>query len=197
MVVGYIRVSTIKQDSDNQLGEINRWCTAHGMNIDEIVSETISSRKEDRKIFDLIKRLHINDILIVTELSRIARSLKEMLQIIEYLMENKIRVVILKESIDIHDDNPAGKLTVSIIGSIAEFERNMISLRTKEAIASKRATGISIGRPSGAKNKSRKLDGKETKIKEYLDKGMKKTEIAKMLDISRDTLYSYLRELGL
>lgn len=195
MVVAYIRVSTIKQDTDNQLGEIKRWASAHDIEIDKIISETISSRKEEREVFKLAITLQSGDILIVTELSRIARSLKEMLSIVEPLIERNVRIVFLKESIDINDANPAGKLTMSIIGSIAEFERSMISLRTKEAIASKREAGVAIGRPLGAKGKSRKLDGKEAKIKEYIDKGLKKTEIAKMLGVGRDALYAKLGEM--
>lgn len=193
MVVSYVRVSTEKQDTENQIGEIARWSAAHGIRIDKAVSEMVSSRKEDRKIFEVIKELQDGDTLIVTELSRLARSLKEMITIIEDLMDKKVRVVIIKEGIDIHDNNPAGKLTVSIIASIAEFERSMISMRTKEAIRSKRDAGIAVGRPMGAKNKSVKLDGKEGKIKEYLSKGMKKTEIAKMMGVSRDTLYDFLK----
>jgi DNA invertase Pin-like site-specific DNA recombinase len=85
---------------------------------------------------------------------------------------------------------------VSIIASIAEFERSMISMRTKEAIRSKKDAGISVGRPEGSKNKRSKLGDKEAKIKEYLSKGMKKTEIAKLLGVSRPTLDAALVEMG-
>jgi len=196
MVVGYVRVSTIKQDTENQMGEISRWCAAHGVSMDRVVSETISSRKNHREIFALVDELSLGDTLVVTELSRLARSLKEMLGIIEDLMGKKVRLVILKEGIDIHDNNPAGKLTVSIIASIAEFERSMISMRTREAIQTKRDNGISVGRIAGSKNKEHKLMGKENKIREYLDKGVKKGEIAKMLGVGRVTLYRFLSEMG-
>lgn len=196
-VVGYVRVSTQKQDVENQMGEIARWGAAHGIATDTIVSETISSKKKERKIFELIETMGAGDILIVTELSRMARSLKEMLGIIEILMEKKVRIVVLKEGIDIHDNNPAGKLTVSIIASIAEFERSMISMRTREAIQTKRDNGVAVGRIAGSKNKEHKLMGKEKKIQEYVEMGMNKSEIAKVLGVGRVTLYRFLSELGL
>lgn len=196
-VVGYVRVSTQKQDTDNQRGEIERWGEYHRTQIDYYVSETISSRKNDREIFALAETLREGDTLIVTELSRIARSLSEIIKVIAVLTEKKIRVVILKENIDLRDDNPMGMFAIHIIGAFAELERGMISKRTKASIESKRAAGVSVGRPRGAKNKTTKLTGKEKKIQEYLSKGMKKTEIAKILGVHRDTLYDFMDENGI
>lgn len=195
-VVGYVRVSTDKQDTDNQKGEIDRWCRNNGLKWDTIVSETISSRKTDRKIFDTIQGMNGGDVLIVTELSRIGRSLLEISSIIDHIVKHKIRIVVIKENIDLRDDDPMSMFGIHIMGAFAQLERSMISKRTKEAIASKREAGVKIGRPEGAKGKKRKLDGKESKIKEYLDKGMKKTEIARMLDVDRTVLYDKLAEMG-
>lgn len=196
-VVGYVRVSTAKQDIDNQIGEISRALSLRGLNDAKIISEMISSKKEDRKIFKLIDELSDGDILITTELSRLARSLMEVLKIINTLIDKKVRVIVIKENFDICGDNPAGMLMIHIMGAFYQYERSMISMRTKEAIASKREAGIEIGRPNGSKGKKRKLDGKESKIKEYLDKKMKKTEIARMLDVDRSVLYDKLAEMGI
>lgn len=197
MVVGYIRVSTVKQDTENQMGEISRWCSYSGVTVDKVVSETISSRKKEREIFELVETLQEGDVLIVTELSRIARSVKELSTITETLVAKKVRIVFLKEGLDINDNNPAGKMMLSILGSIAEFERDMISIRTKEAMQTKRDNGIIVGRAKGSKNKETKLGGKEEKIKEYLSKGMKKNEIASMLGVGKVTLYRFMSEMGL
>jgi len=197
MVVGYVRVSTVKQDAENQMGEISRWCAYSGMSVEKIVSETISSRKKEREIFELVESMGEGDVLIVTELSRIARSVKELSAITETLVEKKVRIVFLKEGLDIHDNNPAGKMMLSILGSIAEFERDMISIRTKEAMQTKRDNGIVVGRIKGSKNKEHKLLGKEKQIQGYLDKGMSKTDIIKVLGVSRGTFYSFIGEMGL
>lgn len=194
-VVGYVRVSTAKQDMYNQIGEISRALALRGIDGAKIISEMISSKKEDRKIFKLIDELSDGDTLITTELSRLARSLMEVLKIINTLIEKKVRVIVIKENFDICGDNPAGMLMIHIMGAFYQYERSMISMRTKEAIRSKREAGIAIGRPGGSKNKRSKLDGRESKIKEYLDKGMKKTEIAKMLGVSRPTLDAALSEM--
>lgn len=195
-VVGYVRVSTQKQDMDNQLNEIARALDIRKLGGARFVSEMISSRKEDRKIFDLVDELKEGDILITTELSRLARSLMEVLKIINTLIEKKVRVIVIKENFDVYNDNPAGMLMIHIMGAFYQYERSMISMRTKEAIRSKKDAGITVGRTKGSKNKSRKLDGKESKIKEYLDKGMKKTEIARMLEVDRSVLYDKLAEMG-
>lgn len=197
MVIGYVRVSTIKQDTDMQKGEIDRWSNYHTLPIDSYVAETISSRKSDREIFNLIDTMGSGDVLVVTELSRLARSVKELLFITDKLIAKKVRIVFLKEALDINDENPAGKMMLSILGAIAEFERSMISLRTKESIQTRRDNGASVGRVKGSKNKEHKLLGKEKQIREYLDKGMNKTDIMKLLDVSRGTFYAFVSEMGL
>lgn len=197
MMVGYARVSTQKQDEEGQLAEIARWAKYRGETVERFVSERISSRKQDRQIFSLIEELNAGDTLVVSELSRLARSLIELRGIIEQLVAKKVRIFLLKEGLDIHDDNPAGVLILSILGSIAEFERSMISLRTKATIKSKKDQGIAVGRPKGAKGKNRKLDGKREQVKELRDKGLSWSAIIKLMDVSRDTFYAALEEWGL
>ena len=195
MILGYARVSTAKQDTENQKGEIERWAAAHGLSIDDYVAETISSGKSDREIFSLVKGLRDGDTLIVSEISRLARHLRELLDIVNILIEKKVRIVFVKESLDIRDDNPAAMFTMNILGSVAQLEKSMIGLRTREALATKKENGQILGRRLGSKNKSKKLDGKETIIKGYLDKKLNKSAIAKLLGVSRDVLYDKLSEM--
>ena len=195
MVVGYIRVSTTKQDTENQKGEIARWAEYNNTPIDRYVAETVTSKSKEREVFNLVDELCDGDILIVTELSRLARSVKELLHITETLVAKNVRIVFKKEGLDIHNDNPTGKLMLSILASIAEFERSMIGMRTKEAIQTKRDAGVVIGRVAGSKNKEHKLMGKEKKVQEYLDKGMSKSDIAKVLGVGRVTLYRFLENI--
>ena len=194
MVFGYARVSGIKQDTDNQKYEIERWAERNGVVVDKYLGETITSRRADREIFGIIDGLREGDILVVSELSRIARSLRELIDLIDIFLRKKIRMVLIKESFDLTDDNPAAILVINMLGSVAQFERSMISTRTKEALASKREAGIRLGRPEGSKNKKRVWSGKETEIEKYLKMGLNKSAIAKLTGISRDSLYEYLEE---
>jgi DNA invertase Pin-like site-specific DNA recombinase len=194
MVVGYIRVSTTKQDTDNQKGEIERWATYQNYIIEKYIVETISSSKKDRVIFKLVEMLGEGDVLVVTDISRIARSVKELLNITETLIDKKVRMVFIKEGLDLNDDSPASKLMLSILASVAEFERNMISMLTREAIQSKREKGIVVGRLLGSKNKEYKLIGKEKEILKYIEMKISKTNIAKIMGVSRPTLYAFLEE---
>ena len=109
MILGYARVSTAKQDTENQKGEIERWAAAHGLGIDDYVAETISSGKSDREIFSLIKGLRGGDTLIVSEISRLARHLRELLDIVNILIEKKVRIVFVKESLDRSEERRVGK----------------------------------------------------------------------------------------
>ena len=194
MVFGYARVSTDKQDTDNQKSEINKWAERNGVGIDEFVAETISSRQGDREIFSIVATLRDGDTLVVSELSRIARSLKELIDIIDTLVKKKVRVVFVKESMDLRDDNPAAILAINMLGSVAQFERSMISMRTKAALTAKSDAGVRLGRPEGSKNKKRVWSGKEGEIEKYIKMGLNKSAIAKLTGISRDSLYEYLEE---
>ena len=194
MVFGYARVSTDKQDTDNQKSEINKWAERNGVGIDEFVAETISSRQGDREIFSIVATLRDGDTLVVSELSRIARSLKELIDIIDTLVKKKVRVVFVKESMDLRDDNPAAILAINMLGSVAQFERSMISMRTKAALTAKSDAGVRLGRPEGSKNKKRVWSGKEGEIEKYIKMGLNKSAIAKLTGISRDSLYEYLDE---
>lgn len=197
MVFGYVRVSTNTQDENNQKLEIQRWANINNVAVDNFCMETISSMKKDRAIYSLIKSLNGGDILIISELSRLGRSLTDILSITDELFSKKVRIVFLKENWDLNENNPMSKFAISIFGAFAELERNINSQRTKEAIKSKQEQGIKVGRPEGSKNKTNPLDSKKAEIEKMLAAKVSKSSIAKILGVHRDTLSSYLKNANI
>jgi len=194
MTVAYARVSTATQDTDNQMYGIHKYAEYKGLKIDKEVVETIKSVAETREIYSLVEELKEGDTLIVSELSRVGRNLKDLISITETLIKKKVKLILVKEMIELSDDNPAGKLQMQLFGAFAEYERAMIRQRTKESIAAKRAAGVSVGRPRGAKNRKSKLDPFKEQILRDLERGMSKSKIAKLYDTNRVTLNKKLEE---
>ena len=194
MVYGYIRVSTDKQTVENQRFEISNFCKREKIKIHEWVEETISGTIDinDRELGVLLDQLEKNDILICSELSRLGRSLFMIMDILNRCMKKEIHVWTIKDNYRLGTDI-SSKVLAFAFGLSAEIERNLISQRTKEALARAMSEGIHIGRPKGSKNKTLKLSGKEKEIKKLLKTGFSKTKIAKMLGVHRFTLYRFCR----
>ena len=170
MIYGYIRISTHQQNSDNQKFEILNYAHNKKLKVDKIIKETVSGNKtyKNRKLGQFIKTLKKNDILIITELSRLGRSLLEVMEILNQLMQKEIKVYITKDNIEL-GENIQSKVLAFAFSLSAEIERKLISSRTKEALAKLKSEGKKLGRPKGSLSKS-KLDGKEEKIDYYLKK---------------------------
>lgn len=195
MIYGYIRVSTDKQTVENQRFEINNWCEKKGMVINGwIEDEAISGTKDYRKrnLGKLLKKAKKEDIIICSELSRLGRNLFMIMEILNYCMEKDIRVHTIKDGYRLGDDIQS-KVLAFAFGLSAEIERNLISQRTKEALARKRAEGTILGRPVGRKSTKMKLTGKEKEIQSYLDKGISYSTIAKLVGVHRLTVSSYVK----
>ena len=196
MTYGYIRVSTDKQDLDNQKHEILNYSNNKKLGNVEFIEETISTRValEKRKIWELLKLLHNGDTLIVSELSRLGRSTMEVMTIFKYLAEKDISTHIIKGNFIIGDPENKIQSTVLIFAFslAAEIERELISSRTKEALKRKKAEGVVLGRPKGSIAKS-KLDGKEKEIEIFLEKKIPVASIAKILNCSRTTLVQFIK----
>jgi DNA invertase Pin-like site-specific DNA recombinase len=193
MIYGYIRVSTDRQTVENQRYEIKKFCKQSNIKIDEWVEETISGTVDiqERELGVLLSKLHKDDILICSELSRLGRSLFMIMDVLNQCMKGEIQVWTIKDNYRLGSDI-SSKVLAFAFGLSAEIERNLISQRTKEALARAVAEGKHIGRPKGSKNKSLKLSGKEKEIKKLLKSGLSKTKIARMMNVHRFTLYRFI-----
>ena len=194
MVYGYIRVSTDKQSIENQRFEIENFCKKQNLKIDEWMEETISGTKdvEKRKLGILLGQLQKNDILICSELSRLGRNLLMIMSILNECMKKEIQIWTIKDNYRLGTDI-SSKVLAFAFGLSAEIERNLISQRTKEALARKKSEGVHIGRPKGALSKIVKLTGKEEIIRKYLDKGKAQVYISKKLGVARGTLIRFMK----
>jgi len=182
-IYAYLRVSTDKQDISNQRLEILEYARLRDMKIEDYIKSEMSSRRtaKERKIDELMERLQPGDTLIISELSRLGRSTAEVLTLINALIANKIRTIIIKQSIDLKGDHDmTSKVMVTLFSLFAELERDLISLRTREALAAKKRQGIQLGKPKGTIQAS-KFDKDKTKIQELLNYGVSVRKIAKYL----------------
>jgi DNA invertase Pin-like site-specific DNA recombinase len=195
MIYGYIRVSTDRQTVENQRYEINQFCINNVLIVEKWVEETISGVKapKERELGKLLAMMRKGDILICSELSRLGRNLLMIMSVLNECMERDIQVWTIKDNYRLGNDINC-KVLAFAFGLSAEIERNLISQRTKEALARKRAEGMILGRPKGSKSKIRKLTGRETEIKYYFKKKMSKSKIAKKMGVHRITLSSYINE---
>ena len=196
MIYGYIRVSTDRQTVENQRFEINEFCKKNNVEVEQWIDETISGTKEvdKRKLGGLLDNLHKGDILICSELSRLGRNLLMIMSILNFCMEKEVQVWTIKDNYRLGSDI-SSKVLAFAFGLSAEIERNLISQRTKEALARMKAEGFHIGRPCGAKSKEIKLTGKEEEIRKMLTQKLPKIEIAKNLGVHRSTLRRFLLEM--
>ena len=196
MIYGYIRVSTDQQSTSNQKFEINRYATSHNIQIDKWVEETISSRKplNKRKLGSLLAELKDGDILISTEISRLGRSLLEVMGILQHCLAQNCQIWTLKEHYKLGSDI-ASKVLAFAFGLSAEIERQLISERTKMSLDKLKSQGKHLGRPFGAKSKSLKLSKNTKKVKDLMAKGLPKAQIARLLGVDKLTLYRFLKKL--
>ena len=194
MIYGYIRVSTDKQTVENQRFEINNFCQKEQLKVDQWIEETISGTKavEKRKLGKLLKKLNKDDVLICSELSRLGRSLFMIMDVLSECMKKEIRLWTIKDNYRLGSDI-SSKVLAFAFGLSAEIERNLISQRTKEALARVKAEGKVLGRPVGRKSDRIKLTGCEDKIKQMLKDKIPKVRIAKRLHVDRNTLYKYIK----
>ncbi len=195
MIYAYIRVSTDRQTNENQRFEIENYAKRHQFIIDEWVEETISSTKklEVRKLNDILLNLNEGDKLVVSELSRLGRNLMQIMSILNLCMEKEVKICAIKENYELGNDISA-KVLAFAFGLSAEIERNLISQRTKEALARRKAEGAILGRPKGSKSKKLKLSGKEEKIRELLEKRVSVSAIGRILGVHRITVTDYIQK---
>ena len=194
MVYGYIRVSTDRQTVENQRYEIKKFCAANAMRVDRWIEETVSGTVswERRRLGRLLRRAKPDDLLLCLELSRLGRSLFMILEVLNHCLSRNIRVWTIKDNYRLGDDIPS-KVLAFALGLSAEIERNLISQRTREALARRRAEGYTLGRPLGARP-TRKLSRHTLAIDRLLAKGHSKASVARALHVNVQTLRRFLRK---
>lgn len=195
MNYGYIRVSTDKQTVENQRFEIESFCKKESITIDCWIEETTSGTKDysKRALGRLMKHLNKGDLIICSEISRLGRSLFMVMDILNYCMNRGCKVWTIKDNFRLGDDIQS-KVLAFAFGLSAEIERNLISQRTKEALARKKQNGIVLGRPKGSKSSHVKLTGKEETINTLLRQGLSKAAIARIFKVDRMTVAKFINE---
>jgi DNA invertase Pin-like site-specific DNA recombinase len=195
MTYGYIRVSTDRQNVDNQRFEIERFCSKNGLKIEHWIEETISGTKspDKRLLGPLLVKAKKDDLIVCSELSRLGRSLFMIMSILNHLMLNGVHVWTIKDNYRL-GDNIQSKVLAFAFGLSAEIERDLISQRTKEALARKRSEGVVLGRPQGRRASPVKLSGREKEIQKLLDKHISKSAMGRILGVNRMTVTTFLKE---
>ena len=191
-VIGYIRVSSDKQDLQKQEHLLLKYAQQHDLRIDEFINIEISSRKgtKERRIDELLSRLNAGDILLIAELSRLGRNMFEVINIINQLSEKGVEVIFVRQP-ELSTAGPHRKLLLAIYSYFAEAEREFISMRTKQGLAAARARGKKLGRPKGSRDKERILDPYRKQIKEYLQLGLSLSRIRTILNPQLERPISY------
>ena len=194
MTYGYIRVSSDKQTVENQRFEINKFAADNNLKIDGWIEETISGTKnyKKRELGVLLHKVKKDDLILCTELSRLGRSLFMIMEILSLCMNKECKIWTLKEGYRLGDDIQS-KVLAFAFGLSAEIERNLISQRTKEALARKREEGVVLGRPKGRKSSHVKLSGKEVFIKELVNQKTPIRQIAKIYKVNRSTVSRFIK----
>lgn len=194
---GYIRVSTARQDTENQRYALLNFANERKLGNVEIITETVSGtvRWDKRELGALIERLKKSDTLIVTELSRLGRSMLEVMEVLSILSKRGVKVYAIKGGYELAD-NIQSKVLAFAFSLAAEVERELISGRTREALSRRKAEGKPLGRPRGSLSKS-KLDGREGQIAELLGYGVARSAISRMMGVSRTALSSYIKSRGI
>ena len=200
MIYGYIRVSSDKQTVENQRFEINKFCEKQNLVINDWIEESISGTKNytKRQLGNLLKKVKKNDIIICSELSRLGRNLFMIMEILNICMTKECRVWTIKDNYRLGDDIQS-KVLAFAFGLSAEIERNLISQRTKEALARLKSEGKSLGRSKGRRNNTLNVVcvSKHEYILKQLSKGVSIPQIAKRIKVARGTLYRYLAYTGI
>ncbi|MGM9809616.1 MAG: master DNA invertase Mpi family serine-type recombinase [Paludibacteraceae bacterium] len=200
MTYGYIRVSTDKQTVENQRFEITRFCLSENIQIDGWIEETISGTQaySKRALGRLLKQVRKGDLIICAELSRLGRNLFMIMEILNICMTKECRVWTVKDNYRLGEDIQS-KVLAFAFGLSAEIERNLISQRTKEALARRQQEGAHIGRVSGSKLpiEQYKLYPKRHKISKWVQQGVGKREMARRLKTAPSTLRRFLYLSGI
>jgi len=196
MIYGYCRVSTTHQTEENQHFVIQNFANSNNLTIDAWVEEKISSSKKlnERKLGALLQQLKTGDILITTEISRLGRSLLEVMGILQTCLERECQVWTLKENFRLGADIQS-KVLAFAFGLSAELSKQLLQERVRESLARLKANGKKLGRPLGAASKKLKLSKNQKRLQNLITSGASKNEIARLMGVHKSTLYKYLASI--
>jgi DNA invertase Pin-like site-specific DNA recombinase len=195
-VVGYLRVSTADQDLEKNKADILQLANHHDLGRVHFVEEKISGKVSwrERKIAEVLESLNPNDAIVVSELSRLGRSMLECMEILSVATQKRINVYAVKGTWRL-DQSIQSKIIAMAFSMAAEIERDLISQRTKEALRFKRAQGMKLGRPMGP-GKS-KLDPFRPEIESLLANGSTQKFVARRYHTTEANLHNWLKKRGL
>lgn len=197
MIVAYLRVSTGHQVLDNQKNEIEKYAISRNLSIDRYVTEVVSGKTEgrERKLGKLIKDLGKGDTLIVTEISRLSRTLMDIMSIVGELLQKGVHLYSVKDGYTF-DDTINSKVLLFAFGLVAEIERNLISMRTKEALELRKMQGIKLGRKEGSLRKLNILEENRDKVISAMNKGSSIVSICRKYKVSYSTFYRFRKDFN-
>ena len=193
--VAYIRISTGGQGLESQRLAILDYAHRHGLTVHTFIEAQGSSRHmvAKRSLDSMLEQVQAGDLLLVSELSRLGRSVGQIIQLVDRLLKQRVQLVAIKEHIRLNGTQDLqSKVMITLFGLFAEIERDLIAERTKEGLAAARAQGRLPGRPKGVLGTS-KLTGREAEIQNLLTKTVSKASIAKILGVSRSTLHHFIQ----
>lgn len=195
MIIAYLRVSTGQQHLNNQREEVLRFASRKQLNVDQWVTEIVSGSKHrnDSKLGYLLNRMKKGDTLIVTEISRLSRTLTDIMEIMGRCLRKDIRLYSIKEGHEF-DNSINSKVLCFAFGLVAEIERNLISMRTREALALRKAQGVKLGRRKGSSPKMQILEKYCSIIVKKLEEGTPIYKVCKEYGVSRDTFNRFRQQ---
>lgn len=195
MVVAYLRVSTERQTLANQQNEITRFTHNRNLQVDRWVREVVSGKKRgcERKLGALVRRMKKGDTLIVTELSRLSRTLTDIMAIVGELLRKQVCLYSTKDRYAF-DDTINSKVLCFAFGLVAEIERNLISMRTREALALRREQGVALGRRKGSYTKMQALIDDRTEIVRMMNGGRSIAAICRQYGVARNTFDRFRKQ---
>ena len=190
----YLRASTQMQTLENQKFEIEKWCEANRLKVDFWVTESVSGTVswEKRRLGRTIRRMKKGDLLLCTEISRLGRNMLMIMSVLNFCSQRGIRIHTIKDNFDL-SDNINSKIIAFAFALAAEIERNLISQRTREALAARKLQGVRLGRPIGISKKVQKVYDDIEVINKLIGEGVPKSVISKMYKVHRNTVSKCLK----
>ena len=196
MLYAYIRVSTDTQSVENQKFAIEEYCNRNSLSVNCWTEESVSGKviAKKRLLGGLMGKLRKGDTLICSEISRLGRDMLMVMGILNECVCRGVKIIAVKGNYRL-ENNIHSKVFAMAYSISSELERDFIAQRTKDALARKKALGVKLGRPSGAKNKKHKLLGKEEKIIELIESEVSVSQMARMFKVSRHTVRRFIKNI--